>query len=75
MLWCVIFGIEVEALIDTGSVISILPAALLKLAKNRDFDIDKKVELVSNAQKRKVFDASGTQKGFLGMAKAEDPWS
>ncbi|VDP63835.1 unnamed protein product [Heligmosomoides polygyrus] len=39
----VIFGIEVEALIDTGSVISILPAGLLKLAKSRGFDIDKEV--------------------------------
>ncbi|VDP48352.1 unnamed protein product [Heligmosomoides polygyrus] len=66
----VIFGIEVEALIDTGSVISILPAGLLKLAKSRGFDIDKEVELVSNDQKRKVFDASGTQMDFLGMVKA-----
>ncbi|VDP34804.1 unnamed protein product [Heligmosomoides polygyrus] len=44
----VIFGIEVEALMDTGSVISILPAGLLKIAKSRGFDINKEVELVSN---------------------------
>lgn len=39
----VIFGIKVKALVDTGSVISIVPASLLKQAKDQGFDIDKEL--------------------------------
>ncbi|VDO74011.1 unnamed protein product [Heligmosomoides polygyrus] len=76
------FGIDMRNCIRKAGLDSMVPmndvppanlkaAGLLKLAKSRGFDIDKEVELVSNDQKRKVFDASGTQMDFLGMVKAD----
>ncbi|KAK6027021.1 zinc knuckle [Ostertagia ostertagi] len=66
-----IFGIKVKALIDTGSVISILPAALLKQAKENGFDLDSEVEMVGNGCEHQVFDASGNPMQFLAIVNAE----
>ncbi|VDL69430.1 unnamed protein product [Nippostrongylus brasiliensis] len=66
-----IFGMKVKALIDTGSVVSIVPTTLLKQAKDRGFDLDKEAEIVENDQKSRVFDASGNLMSFLAVINAE----
>ncbi|VDL73019.1 unnamed protein product [Nippostrongylus brasiliensis] len=43
-----VFGIAAKALIDTGSVVSIIPVSLLTQAREKDVDLDKSARIVGN---------------------------
>ncbi|XGW16277.1 hypothetical protein V3C99_001608, partial [Haemonchus contortus] len=64
-----IFGIKAKALVDTGSVISIVPVGLLKRARERGADLDAKACIVGDGRQRKLFDASGNSMSFLSEIK------
>ncbi|KAK5970573.1 hypothetical protein GCK32_010214, partial [Trichostrongylus colubriformis] len=54
-----------KALIDTGSVISIIPVGLLKLAQELGVDMDSMVTMLGEAEENQVLDASGNPMKFL----------
>ncbi|VDO06692.1 unnamed protein product [Haemonchus placei] len=60
-----VLGLKVNALVDTGSVISIISVGLLKLALDQGVDVDKVVTMLGEADKDKVLDASGNPMKFL----------
>ncbi|KAK6056865.1 hypothetical protein COOONC_05627 [Cooperia oncophora] len=60
-----VFGLNTKALIDTGSVISIIPVGLLQLAHNLGADIDQTGTILGDADKDEVLDASGNPMTFL----------
>uniref|UniRef100_A0A7I4XWQ3 CCHC-type domain-containing protein n=1 Tax=Haemonchus contortus TaxID=6289 RepID=A0A7I4XWQ3_HAECO len=66
-----IFGIKAKALVDTGSVISIVSVGLLKRARERGADLDAKACIVGDGRQRKLFDASGDSMSFLSEIIAE----
>ncbi|EYC24467.1 hypothetical protein Y032_0013g1920 [Ancylostoma ceylanicum] len=60
-----VFGLEAEALIDSGSVITILPLGLLKKARDQGADLDKMVTMMGDGGDSQVQDASGNPMSFL----------
>ncbi|KAK6056183.1 hypothetical protein COOONC_06312, partial [Cooperia oncophora] len=60
-----VFGLNTKALIDTGSVISIIPVGLLQLAQKSGADIDTMATILGDADKDEVLDASGNPMTFL----------
>ncbi|RCN36406.1 zinc knuckle, partial [Ancylostoma caninum] len=64
-----VLGLNAKALIDTGSVLSIMPVGLLKRAQNR-VDFDQLVEIKDNINIQQVIDASGQSMHFLGVIAA-----
>ncbi|KAK6018450.1 zinc knuckle, partial [Ostertagia ostertagi] len=62
-----IFGIIAKAMIDTGSVISIVPMGLLKHAQNNGVDLDGMVKVMDWCAKRPIVDASGNTMSFLKL--------
>ncbi|VDO75325.1 unnamed protein product [Haemonchus placei] len=59
-----IFGVAAKALVDTGSVVSIVPVGLLKQVRERGTDLDAKACIVGNGKQRKLYDASGNGKCY-----------
>ncbi|KAK6023304.1 hypothetical protein OSTOST_10914, partial [Ostertagia ostertagi] len=66
-----IFGITAKALVDTGSVISIVPVGLLKQVREQGADLDANACIVGDGKQRKLFDASGNAMSFLSEIIAE----
>ncbi|KAK6055350.1 zinc knuckle [Cooperia oncophora] len=66
-----IFGITAKALVDTGSVISIIPVGLLKRVREQGVDLDAKAHIVGDGKQRRLFDASGNAMSFLSEITAE----
>ncbi|KAK6056897.1 zinc knuckle [Cooperia oncophora] len=66
-----IFGITAKALVDTGSVISIIPVGLLKRVREQGADLDAKAHIVGDGKQRRLFDASGNAMSFLSEIKTE----
>uniref|UniRef100_A0A7I4YM70 CCHC-type domain-containing protein n=1 Tax=Haemonchus contortus TaxID=6289 RepID=A0A7I4YM70_HAECO len=62
-----IFGIIAKAMIDTGSVLSIVPMGLLKQAQNKGVDLDGMVKVMNWRAKRPIVDASGNAMSFLKL--------
>ncbi|VDO40589.1 unnamed protein product [Heligmosomoides polygyrus] len=58
-----------EALVDTGSQVSILPLDLLVAASNSEFDIDADVEEVKVDKNTSIYDASGRMMSFKGAVR------
>ncbi|KAL6733919.1 hypothetical protein Aduo_004519 [Ancylostoma duodenale] len=58
-------GLEAKALIDSGSVITILPLGLLKKARGQGADLDKMVTMMGDGGDTQVHDASGNPMSFL----------
>nr|CDJ91492.1 unnamed protein product [Haemonchus contortus] len=58
-----------NALLDTGSQISILPLKMLREAQRAGFDIDKDVEEVPIPNQRTIYDASGNPTEFKGAVR------
>ncbi|RCN27353.1 hypothetical protein ANCCAN_26913 [Ancylostoma caninum] len=65
-----IFGIKAKALIDTGSVITIIPLGLLKRAMEQGADLDNMVTMMGNGSDSQVYDASGNPMSFLMLIAA-----
>ncbi|RCN44013.1 hypothetical protein ANCCAN_09958, partial [Ancylostoma caninum] len=65
-----IFGMQAKALIDSGSVITIIPLGLLKKAKNQGIDLNKMVTMLDDSGKAQVYDASGNPMSFLMLIAA-----
>ncbi|RCN43506.1 hypothetical protein ANCCAN_10514 [Ancylostoma caninum] len=65
-----IFGMKAKALIDTGSVITIIPLGLLKKAMKRGADLDKMVTMMGSGSATQVYDASGNLMSFLMLIAA-----
>ncbi|VDL70758.1 unnamed protein product [Nippostrongylus brasiliensis] len=57
-----------QALLDTGSMISIIPLGVLVKAKRRGFDIDS-LEPIDKKEIEPVFDASNNPMTFLGAVR------
>nr|CDJ85154.1 Zinc finger domain containing protein [Haemonchus contortus] len=64
-----LLGMSRDALLDTGSRISILPLKLLREAQIAGFDIDKDVEEVPIPNQRTIYDASGNPMEFKGAIR------
>ncbi|KHJ84557.1 zinc knuckle, partial [Oesophagostomum dentatum] len=60
-----VMGIKAKAMIDTGSIISILPLGLLRQALKSGSPLDEMVTMLGAGNDRKVFDASGNEMRFL----------
>ncbi|EYB82894.1 hypothetical protein Y032_0348g3182 [Ancylostoma ceylanicum] len=60
-----IFGMKAKALIDTGSVITIIPLGLLKKAMEQGADLDEMVTMMGSGSATQVYDASGNPMSFL----------
>ncbi|EYC19204.1 hypothetical protein Y032_0025g1233 [Ancylostoma ceylanicum] len=60
-----IFGVTTKALIDTGSVISIVPVGLLKMARQQGVNFDAEAAKVGSGNERTLIDASGNPMSFL----------
>ncbi|KAK6012479.1 zinc knuckle [Ostertagia ostertagi] len=66
-----IFGISAKALVDTGSVVSIVPVGLLKQARDQGVDLDNQASVVGDGKQRKLIDASGNPMSFLSEIVTE----
>uniref|UniRef100_A0A7I4YDN3 CCHC-type domain-containing protein n=1 Tax=Haemonchus contortus TaxID=6289 RepID=A0A7I4YDN3_HAECO len=64
-----LLGMSRNALLDTGSQISILPLKMLREAQRAGFDIDKDVEEVPVPNQRTIYDASGNPMEFKGAIR------
>ncbi|KAK6057644.1 hypothetical protein COOONC_04799 [Cooperia oncophora] len=64
-------GMTVDAMIDTGSVVSIVPLGLLLEAKKNRVDLDSLVTMMGNGNSQKVVDASGNAMRFLMLIATE----
>ncbi|KAK6017442.1 zinc knuckle [Ostertagia ostertagi] len=64
-------GMTVDAMIDTGSVVSIVPLGLLLEAKKKMIDLDKLVTIMGDGNSQKVMDASGNTMSFLMLIATE----
>ncbi|VDL69029.1 unnamed protein product [Nippostrongylus brasiliensis] len=64
-----LLGQKVQALLDTGSQISILPITLLQRAANAGFDLDGDVEEIPQVDRVPIFNASGSQMLFKGAVR------
>ncbi|KHJ98095.1 zinc knuckle [Oesophagostomum dentatum] len=60
-----VMGIKAKAMIDTGSIISILPLGLLRQALKSGSPLDEMVTMLGAGNDRKVFDALGNEMRFL----------
>ncbi|KAL6729616.1 hypothetical protein Aduo_000658 [Ancylostoma duodenale] len=60
-----LLGVKAKALIDTGSVISIIPVGLLKRAQHAGSDLDEMVTMMEDDDDVQVYDASGNPMEFL----------
>ncbi|WKY07926.1 hypothetical protein Q1695_007431 [Nippostrongylus brasiliensis] len=60
-----LLGHEADVLVDTGSVISIMPTKFLKRLKDKGVDLDSMVHMVGPADDTRVRDASGNTMSFL----------
>ncbi|KAL6723931.1 hypothetical protein Aduo_018882 [Ancylostoma duodenale] len=65
-----VFGMKAKALIDTGSVITIIPLGLLKKARNRGVNLDELVTMMDDGSDTQVYDASGNLMSFLMVIAA-----
>ena len=63
-------NMRTPAMLDSGSMISIIPVGLFAEAKKTGFDI-MSLELVEDSRMEPVYDASGNKMKFLGAVKAE----
>lgn len=59
---------QVSAILDTGSMISILPVGVLARAQQAGYDVDS-LEVLPKDTMVPVYDASGNQMAFLGAVK------
>ncbi|KAL6730721.1 hypothetical protein Aduo_001670 [Ancylostoma duodenale] len=66
-----IFGVATKALIDTGSVISIVPVGLLKIARQHGVNFEDEAKKVGNGNGRTLIDASGNPMSFLAELVAD----
>ncbi|VDO71348.1 unnamed protein product [Heligmosomoides polygyrus] len=64
-----LLGQKTNALLDTGSQISILPLELLQKAADSGFDLDNDVEEIPNVDRVPIFNASGNQIVFKGAVR------
>ncbi|XGW02887.1 hypothetical protein V3C99_014708 [Haemonchus contortus] len=64
-----LLGMSRNALLDTGSQISVLPLKMLREAQRAGFDIDKDVEEVPILNQRTIYDASGNPMEFKGAVR------
>nr|CDJ89909.1 Zinc finger domain containing protein [Haemonchus contortus] len=64
-----LLGFVKEALVDTGSQVSILPLKILLDASQAGFDLDKDVEEVKMDNHTNIYDASGHKMKFKGAVK------
>ncbi|KHJ90968.1 hypothetical protein OESDEN_09172 [Oesophagostomum dentatum] len=63
-------NMKISAVLDTGSMISIIPVGLIAEAKKRGFEV-MSMELVEDSKMEPVYDASGKKGEFLGAVKVE----
>ncbi|VDP37330.1 unnamed protein product [Heligmosomoides polygyrus] len=63
-------GTKVPALLDTGSMVSIVPIGVLAKAKMRGVDVDA-LEIIRSEWRRPVYDASNNRMEFLGAVRIE----
>ncbi|KAK6016362.1 zinc knuckle [Ostertagia ostertagi] len=63
-----LLDMSVPAILDTGSMISIMPVGVLARAKKSGFDVDS-LEMVPRESMVPVCDASGNSMAFLGAVK------
>ncbi|KHJ99572.1 zinc knuckle [Oesophagostomum dentatum] len=66
--WARMLEERISALMDTGSMISIVPVGVLVRAKKRGFDIDS-LEVLPEKEMEPICDASGRRMKFLGAVK------
>ncbi|KAK6011348.1 zinc knuckle [Ostertagia ostertagi] len=64
-------GMTVDAMVDTGSVVSIVPLGVLLEAKNRRIDLDQLVTIMGDGNSQRVMDASGNTMSFLMLIATE----
>ncbi|EYC16536.1 hypothetical protein Y032_0033g2708 [Ancylostoma ceylanicum] len=67
-VWAKLLDARVPALLDTGSMISIVPVGVLIRAKSRGFDVDC-LEVIPESEMESVYDASNHKMEFLGAVK------
>ncbi|KAK6017783.1 zinc knuckle, partial [Ostertagia ostertagi] len=65
-----LLGSKNPALIDTGSMVSVIPVEILAKAQNRGIDVDA-LKLTEKSQLAPVFDASDRRMRFLGAVHIE----
>ncbi|VDL68809.1 unnamed protein product, partial [Nippostrongylus brasiliensis] len=61
---------KVPALLDTGSMVSIVPIGVVARARKRGFDVES-LELIRSEWQKPVYDASNNRMEFLGAARIE----
>ncbi|KAK6017926.1 hypothetical protein OSTOST_16543 [Ostertagia ostertagi] len=61
----------IDAMIDTGSVVSIVPLGLLLEAKEKKIDLDSLVTIMGDGNSQRVVDASGNAMSFLMLIATE----
>ncbi|RCN45604.1 hypothetical protein ANCCAN_08440 [Ancylostoma caninum] len=66
-----IMNVKAKAMIDTGSIISILPLGLLKLALENGSPLDDLVTMLGDGDSRKIVDASGNEMSFLMLVATD----
>ncbi|KAL6742133.1 hypothetical protein Aduo_015321 [Ancylostoma duodenale] len=66
-----IMNVKAKAMIDTGSIISILPLGLLKLALENGSPLDDLVTMLRDGDGRKIVDASGNEMSFLMLVATD----
>ncbi|RCN25826.1 zinc knuckle [Ancylostoma caninum] len=66
-----IFGMRARALVDTGSIITIVPVGLLKRARNEGIDLDSKVTMIGKGGEQRIVDASGNPMQFHMIIEAD----
>ncbi|EYC41411.1 hypothetical protein Y032_0569g65 [Ancylostoma ceylanicum] len=66
--WTNLLGSRTSAILDTGSMISIIPVGILAQAKRKGFDVDS-LKVIDDEEMEFVYDASGNRMDFLGAVK------
>ncbi|VDP44095.1 unnamed protein product [Heligmosomoides polygyrus] len=66
--WARLLDTRIPALLDTGSMISIVPVGVLARAKDRGVDVDS-LEVIPARERMPVYDASNNEMQFLGATK------
>ncbi|RCN53811.1 zinc knuckle [Ancylostoma caninum] len=66
-----IFGMRARALVDTGSIITIVPVGLLKRTRNEGIDLDSKVTMIGKGGEQRIVDASGNPMQFHMIIEAD----
>ncbi|KAL6723285.1 hypothetical protein ANCDUO_10410 [Ancylostoma duodenale] len=67
-VWAKLLDARVPALLDAGSMISMVPVGVLIRAKCRGFDVDC-LEVIPEKEMESVYDASNHKMEFLGVVK------